>query len=375
MISWGDAVKQTHRVETVGSLQVRDGSSIETIADDLALASWSIDVDSSRATRRTGSATFADYDAAFVPLSAASVVAPFGVELRLRQRLETPSGFTDWRSLATLVLNDATTVDVGPIELSVLGADRASKVAEARLSAPYTIASGTNVETAIRNLIQNQVPDLPTSFASTAATTPLLILNEEDDPWQRAQEIAGAAGMELFFDPDGVCTLRVPSDPSDPSASIAYSYSDGADSILTELQVSMNTEQSYSHAVFIGIGPDGNAAVRADAFDLDPLSPTYFDGPFGDKPVFLKTTIVSPNAGNAQTQANQAAQALLNRKKGAFLEVSFESIPIPLEASDVIHLSRPQSGISQAFVLDAFRLSSDLGSNMDATCRAVRVLS
>lgn len=369
-----DVAKRAHKVETLARLQQRIGNDVVTLADNLELADWRVQVDATRAVRRNGSCTLADPDSIYQPLTTANAVAPYGTEFVIRQRFVGARGPTDWQSLGTFTIQKPETNDDGIITTQLMGDDRSAKVAEARLIAPYTVEAGTNVATAIQTLISSRVSGLTYAFASTSATTPLLVLNEQDDPWQRAQEMASSAGLELYFDPDGVCTLRVPPDPASPLAVPAVVYADGEDSILTQVGVQLDTSDSYSHAVFIGEGPDNQAPVRADAYDDDPASPTYYLGPFGDKPVFLRTQIVSPDPALAASQAVQSAQSLLNRKRGGFMRVTFQGVPIPtLEGSDLVRATRPESGVDQLLVLDSFSFSSDLAEEMPASTRAVRL--
>lgn len=375
-LTWEEAAaKSVQLLEGRATLQRRSGGNVTVVAEDLELAAWSVTVDGTRAIRRTMSATLADPDSDYVPLSASSNIAPYGIELKIETRLKSASGlYTPWASLGVFVLDKPATDDVGWLRATISGNDRAAKVAEARLVSLYTIAAGTNVATAIRDLLNSRISGLTYSFVSTTATTPLVVLNEGDDPWQRAQELASAAGLELYFDAYGVCTLRVPPDPTSSSAVIAATFEDGPDSFLMTVGVELDTEQSYSHAVFIGEGPDGTAPIRADAYDDEPTSPTYYLGAFGDKPVFLHTPLVSPDPALAASQAAQAAQALLNRKKGGFKKVTFSAIPIAtLEASDLVQVTRTESGVNQLLVLDSFSFTSDLGAMMPASTRAVRL--
>lgn len=374
-----EALNRTAIVHSRARIQRRDATGeVTTITppgtDDpyLAIAEGaSISVDSNAAVRRTLNLPIADTDG-LVPLNAASPILPFGNEIVVEMGVTLADGTEEYVTVGVFGIQEAETNDNGTLTLGLQCSDRAQKVIDARLTKAYKIAKTTNTATAIAALIEAGVPNLPMSFVSTQSDTPAMVIEEGADRWNEGQTMGSADGLDLYFDAEGILRLNTVPDPADPDAPIAFTFAE--DGILGSVRVKVSSEKTYSHAVFTGEPQDNRAPVRADAYDTDPASPTYYLGPFGDKPVFLSTPIVSTDATKARAQAKAAAERLLNKHKGGSREISFTSPPIPsLEGGDLIRITRAASDVDAVFVLDSFTLPLDPSGEMTASVREVRL--
>lgn len=318
--------------------------------EGLPILGGSVTSDRTAEIRGRCSVTIAGPD--LVPMSAFDPLAPFGTELQIFSGVRLSTG-PEVVSLGIFGIQESkVSDDGGTIQLD--GLDRAQLVKDADFEATYVIAAGTNIAAAILGLIDNGVPGLTYNFASTAATTPLLVFADDSSSsrWTEALKLAAAAGCDLFFDADGVCVLEpVPNPRSDPVAAL----SDGPGGVVVTAGKAWSRTPSYNRVIARSDNPDPvQAPVRAVATDTDPTSPTFYGDQFGRKPKRF--------AGPYKTedQAQNAADSELRRTLGIAQTIDLTVAPNPaLEAGDVVSVHRTSIGIDEVDVLDT--VTYDLG--------------
>lgn len=332
------------------------------LASDLRVIAGSVSVDAQSAIRRRCSVTIVDPTGVLIPSSPGSALAPYGNELRLFR------GYgTELLPLGVFRIESADVADDGVQTVSITGFDRASTIAEARLESPYIVAAGVNYATAISDLITSRFAGLTYSFTTTTRTTPVLVFEEGADPWQAAQNMAASIGCELFLDPIGVCVLRA--EPTGVSGSAVWTYIDDSTSTIITAGNNLRAKPSYNAAIVSGESTGLAAPVRATAYDLDPASPTYFNGPYGKRPVFLKSAYITTTA-----QAQEAANALLTRELGGTEQLELEVIPHPAhEAGDLIRAVKASIGVDDFCLVQSFDVPLDVSTPMRLLTKARRV--
>lgn len=271
--------------------------------------------------------------------------------------------------VGVFTLNDVEITDgPGGVAIEVAGADLSRKISRNRWDDTYIIEAGTNYATAIQDMVRNRMPDAVFNFASTSRTTPRLFFGEQssNDPWQDAQDLATAIGYELFFDARGICTLRPEPDPEIGDS--VWEFEDRARPTMIELRRRVTDENTYNKVVVTGEGTSNTAPVRAVAIDDDPSSPTYYLGPYGT--VTMRFTSSSVTTGE---QAQDAADALLRRVKGATEAVELSVVPMPaLEPGDVVTVTRDKTKIEGRFLIDQLRIPLGADESMRAVGRRQR---
>jgi hypothetical protein len=271
--------------------------------------------------------------------------------------------------LGRFLLNEVTISDgQNGLEIEVAGADLARKVSRNRWNTTFVIREGTNVATAIQSLIRNRFPACTFNFCSTEETTPRMVFGEQsqNDPWSDCQELAMSAGLELFFDPYGICTLRPQPDPAIHES--AWTFDDRANPTITDLVRGVTDQDTYNYVVVTGDSTTTRRRVRGIAADRDPSSPTYIFGPYG-----LVTLRVTSSAVKTGAQAVKAANALLLKVKGATETVSLSAVPMPaIEPSDVITVVRDRSKVEGQFVVEQLHIPLAASQPMRAVCRRQR---
>lgn len=352
----------------------------------------------------TGSTTALEDDD-LVPGSGLDLLTPFGNELRLYRgiRYRQQDAFTyaassalyaTYAALGTAIGSySALTLIPGPIgtvdefvplgvfpmtevsinqdeagvQLDITGVDRSMIVSDNRWLEPYQIASGTNVKTALTNLLQDRYPDILLRFADTTATTTAVTLgvDTENDPWADAQQIAEAAGLQLYFDADGYCVLDSIADYTVAASVEQYNENEEA-MVLTTSRI-LSRDGIFNAVVVTAEGTDTVEPYRAVAVDDNPSSPTYVYGPFGYKPTFRSSPLI-----NSQESANKYATSVLNEIKGTQEGLQWAQIVDPsLDAGDLVSIVNVTAKLARAIVIDRLSIPLSAADAMAAQGRTI----
>lgn len=329
-----------------------------------------VQVDATAAVRRTFTCQIADA-LDYLPLSPSGLISPFLTEIRVYTGIVYQDGTFDRWAIFTGGLIDPKADDTdADVILSLTASDRAQSISDRLLPFPYVIAAGTSCTAAIQALILSVRPGIKFSVASPVDSTslPATVLDQLSDPWQGAQDMAAAYGLECFFDGMGVCVIRPIPDPNNQTP--VWYFIEGANAIIKEVATTLSATSSYSHAIAIGQTVDGATPVRSDVYDTDPTSPTNYTGAFGDRPIELQSDFIT-----TQSQADAAAQALLTRSKGAVLNVSLAHVPLTaLDEEDVIYIRRDRMGVNSSFVLQSFSIPCyPSADSMQPVCKGIQI--
>jgi hypothetical protein len=236
----------------------------------------------------------------------------------------------------------------GGLSIQISGVDLSRSISRNSWEDVYFVPSGTNYADAIQDIIEDRLPGTQYNFASTEHTTPKLIfgMSMDSDPWQDAQDLATAIGMELFFDAQGVCTLREVPDPG--TGQSVWTFSDGANPTIASVTRSLTDQTVYNYITAYGESVDNAVPVSAVSFDDNPNSPTYYLGDYGKVP----TSFTSPEITTVE-QAQAAADALLNLSIGAAENVELSVVPMPaIEPGDVVTLTIGTVKVTGTFMVN-----------------------
>jgi hypothetical protein len=239
--------------------------------------------------------------------------------------------------------------------VTVTAADRAYEVAEAGFLYPTNSQVGNPVTFEFQRLVDDAVDDAVFG-PSDYFPDPMPQLTWQDDRAGALDEIAAAVGCYWFCLADGSFVLR----------RIPWTYnrvsdatvSDGTDGIIVA-EPSRLRDDVYNSVTATGERADGSAPVYALAEDLNPVSPTFVNGPFGRRHYTL--SLQTPQTqGTAQTAAN----AFL-RSSVALQEVWTWTQPVDaaLELGDAVTVEAfDREGVLQ--VVAGFTLPLTVGESM-----------
>ena len=345
-------------------------ASTGTLLSTASPISGEVTIDSRRSVRRQCSLEFVDANGTLVPTNnKSSVLLPFNREIKIYRGVLYQDGTEE---LVPLGVFQITTVEVtdtaSGVRITVQGSDRSLKVSKAKwTNHNFYIENNTAKETAIVQILKDRYPNVKTDFPATGQVTSLIYptLDQSSDPWKEALKIAESAAMDLYFDENGTARMRPIPDPDLGKALVEYT--DGEDSVLTQLGRNLSSDESYNHVIYTGEGTNLTIGVIGEAFDNNPSSPTYVTT-YGSVPIFKS----SPNILTV-AEAEEAARAELKKVIGASEKISWDQIVNPAhDVYDLVKIVRGPSGVNSTLMLDAITIPLASTATMNAIGRSRR---
>lgn len=369
----------------VNKVEVRNNGILVEDVSNYVQPGASVSADETRQVRRTCTLTLAGLPLSMIPENESDLLHPAsGNELYIYRGIKYSDGTTEFAQLGVFRMTKPVVTDDGDsVTVAISGQDRSSVITRISWQQPYSVATGTNLGTAIKAGIASRWPaaaaTLQYNFAPTSFTVPATVWGanpgqSSNDPMADFIALAAVGGMELFFDYAGNPTMRPIADPT--TAQVVASYVEGADCNLTQLARTLDETQTYNGvAVYCnGTGPAGPFAVFL--WDADPTSPTYYLGNWGQVPFPIVTTAIpgpTQSLVDATAQATAMAQAQLQLILGAFDATSFECLPNPaLAEGDCLTLGRARIKVNSNYVASALTIPLDPESAESITNRPQR---
>lgn len=314
---------ESHRVATRVQLFLTNGDVL-----DLEHTGGSVTVDRAQAIRRTCTVTGAD--PALIPRTPTDQLATYGAKLRISRGIDYGDGTQELVPLGVFRL-DAVDGDVNEGPVSLQGKDLSAIIADDKFTEPFKV-SGTVVG-AVTALIQRSIP--AADVISLVVDQPIgsRVFDVEADPWAGAQEIAAAAGAEVYANADGVFVIAaLPNLLTTPPAWAIEAVEGG---VYISGNRAMTSDNVFNGVLARGENTSENVPpVSYLAVDDDPTSPTYWDGPFGRRPKFI-----SSSAYTTVNACAQAANAELAKSKAPNASGDITSLPnAALEPGDVLRV-------------------------------------
>jgi hypothetical protein len=303
----------------------------------------------------------------WIPLDSTDRLSPFGTELEVRRGVRFADGSTELVTLGRFGLEDAEVTDDGTGPSARISAlDRMERLSKGKFEDIHQVADGTRFTQAILDVVLGIWPDCPVmdGFVDASSMTSTLLPTAQtgDDPAEFIQGLAFAIAMSLYFDGDGVLTLRKYAD-QDPVLGLVE-----GEGILLNASRNWSRTTAFNKVIVTGENTDGADVYRAVAVDDDPLSPTFYGGPFGKVPEFRSYPQIESDA-----QAQDVANNILAKEIGAPSTVSFGMVPNPaLEPEDTILISRPSIGVDEPHVIDSLTIGLGASEAMTGQTRERR---
>lgn len=360
-----DAVRSSHQI----------ASRVEILSSGTVVATFpavggNVALDANAAIRGSADVTFVDDGTlGIVPTDATDPLAPYGQEIRVSRGVRYPDGSEELVALGVFGIQDVDVSDTNEgVEIQVTGRDRAQKVIDARFEEPYQVAAGIDHNTALQAVIDAGVPGLTYDLADVAATTGQLLAAEQDDRWAFAQEMAKTRGYLLYFDGAGQVVTEIIAAPTGTSQADII---EGEGGVLLTAGRRWTRDGTFNRVIATGENTGVGTPVRGVATDDNPLSPTYYFGPFGKVPRFYTSSFITTAA-----QALDAAQGILNKELGTSQTVTFGAVVNPaLEPNDIVKITRQRAGIDENHVIDSLTVPLSATESMTGQTRAVQVTS
>ncbi|MFE7906500.1 DUF5047 domain-containing protein [Streptomyces albogriseolus] len=319
-------IAESHTVVTRVQLFLTTGEVV-----DLPHTGGSVTVDRSQAIRRTCTVTCPD--PAVIPRTPADQLATYGARLLVQRGVDYGDGTEELVPLGLFRL-DSVDGDVSDGPVTLQGKDMSAVVADDKFVTPYT-AMGTAVG-AVTALIRRSLPDAQVISSIVDAGIGRRTFDVEGDPWAACQEIAAAAGAEVYATADGEFAIATLPDllTTPPTWEIAAQEH----GVYISARRGMTSDNVFNGVLARGENAaDGILPVSYLATDDDPGSPTYWGGPFGRRPAFYSSsTLIS------MINCQAAAQLKLQTAKAPNASGDITALPNPaLEPGDVLRIRHP----------------------------------
>ncbi|MFF4791817.1 DUF5047 domain-containing protein [Streptomyces sp. NPDC001276] len=338
---------ESHEVATRVQLFLTTGEII-----DLPHTGGQVTVDRGQAIRRTCTVTCPD--PSLIPRTPSDQLATYGARLRVARGVYYGDGSSELVPLGLFRL-DSVDGDVSEGPVTLQGKDLSAIIADDKFTAPYT-AAGTAVG-AITALIRRSLPDASVLSTVTDVAIGRRAFDTEGDPWAACQEIAAAAGAEVYANADGEFVIAILPDLLATAPAWDIAAEEGG--VYISANRGMSSERVYNGVLARGENAADNVPpVSYLAVDDDPGSPTYWGGPFGRRPMFhSSSTLISA------TTCQAAARLKLAEAKAPNASGDITSLPNPaLEPGDVLRIVHPD-GTRELHQAASFTVPLDEGGN------------
>lgn len=332
------------------------------LASDVILSGY-IQMDNV-AVRRELHVTFVDADGVLTPATTRDLLSPKGTELRVKRGLYIPS-LDDYEYVPLgvfgLVKPEVRSHSDGVV-LECKGFDRVDAVRARRFTQPWVIAKGTLVTQAIADIVASRIPNIPVKITPSVFTTPEMVFDRLDSPWDAVRTLASAAGLYAYF--DGLGSLVI--EPA-VGRETGVTYTIGTEvATLMNVSRSMDSDETYSGIQVTGENPD-QTTFRVEKWDMDPTSPTYSEGPFGRRPYGYFSELITTLA-----QAQAKVDELFPQKVRIAEEVEIYTVgTLGHDIDDVFTVVDPRSKTNGKYqiVSGTIPLRVSQGDNLRWRCK------
>ena len=362
------ALRKSHEVYSYVDVISPQGETVR-----LPAASGDIKVDRTAAIRRSVSISCVDPLEILVPKGVNSILTPYGAELRPYRGIRHDNGDIEVYPLGVFRIAKVSVSDTtgGSPIIGIEGFDRSRTISRDKFTVPYVIAGGTNVITAIKDIIERTYATPDYDIVTTALTTTApRVYDSGDDPWEACMELAQSMGAEIYFNANGWLTIATPVDmDSMPSAN--FTYMEGYGNTLLDLSQSYSDEPGYNGVIVVGESPgDELPPVRGEAWDDEPSSLTYRLGPYGEVPLFISDTLIK-----TEEDATASALGALNNLLGFSSQLDISAIVNPTyECGHIVDVVRERSNINASYAIDSFNVPLSGQTTQSLTIRQKRVI-
>lgn len=290
-------------------------------------------------------------------------ITPYGREIYVERGITYGDGSTEWVGQGYYRIYSVSQDSAPRGTLRVSAKDRMSGLIDARSMSPQSFGAGTSVSSIFDYLVEEVYGSgvvIVFDFDAASATFPTAHVLEEDR-YKFLKDIADSFGKVMYYDYAG--RLRIESAP-EPSIAV-FDVSHGEGGVLVSVSRTLTRDGVYNAVVATGEVVGEFPPVRAGAYDLNPNSPTFWNGPFGQVPMFYSSSFITTEA-----QAQSAADSILQRQLGVPYEMSLTMVPNPaLEPLDPIAVSYDDRELSELHVLQSITIPLTPEGAMQATTK------
>ncbi|MCI4013021.1 DUF5047 domain-containing protein [Brevibacterium sp. ZH18] len=274
-------------------------------------------------------------------------LSPYGSRVRVFMRMHYDRGNYEQVPLGVYRVEEVSQQGLRPGRAALDGLSLEAQVQDERFTSPRSLAIGPG-QYWVERLIKEVLPEVSLSWRLDDILIPELV--EERDRWglidgrSRDPSIAKSLGGRVFCDSRGsFVAAPVPTLEDTP----AWALAAGPGGALVEPQQTLSRDGVYNQIVAQGATENGKPPVGpAIASDDDPISPTYYKGPFGAVPLFYTSKMLT-----TFQQCQKAALSLLAPRLGLKQTVSVSAlVNYAIEPDDIITVTMPDETVENHIV-------------------------
>lgn len=247
--------------------------------------------------------------------------------------------------------------------LKVQALDRSCR-AQGDLGNTIAIDLGTSPSLAVPQILAKRIPHTTFSLASTSFQTPALILQPDTDGWEECTRLMTSVGQSLYFDREDRCVSSLRA--LVPSTDYVWHYDENNFSDFKDVHRHASNDLFPNVVRVVSTNP-ATPNVVGEASDLNPKSPTYRYGDYGEQVRTFQSEQVT-----TVEQANTMALYLLSKLLGPQDEITFKAVPNPiLDVGDTIRITCAAEGLENfpALISQLKMPLTIQGGWMEVTCR------
>jgi hypothetical protein len=294
-------------------------------------------------------------------VNGSGLLYPRGNEIRLFKGIKYSNGSSEYASLGSFLLQEVdVNEDTSGVTFDGTLQDRGYTVSRARFTQSYQTSGTNTTDIEIYNIINAQVAGLSYAFTPAITAGGVSIIptvqtyNAGDDAWAACLQLASDAGMELFFDYNGVCTLQFIQNPLN-TASVA-SYLSGGFAAPVVIKRKLSNLNVPNVIIGQSSGSGVTTPLQTYWWDNNVGSATFYaagtPGPTLPAKTGTYPTLVATLTTNAATTLAQLQNAVNNAGLSVIGTIEGGNISIrdnaAQDVNDVVTLFSVNAGITSA---------------------------
>lgn len=357
-----EAVKGSHRI-AFKALALEPGQSgTQPEGIELAVIGGSVKYEWNAAVRASLDLTVQATSSVGFPTRAADALDVSGKEIIVYRGIDYGGGDTELVSLGYFRIDtDEQDIPVNrPIRIEA--PDRMAGIVDARLESPRQYTTSWTYGDAVEDLVTEVYPDAVIEWDDATSGQHLgSAVMQDEERYALLDDLVTAVGKICYWDYRGVLVVRDIPDPTVTVGEIRH----GPRGTLTGLKRRRSRVGVVNIIVASGEATDERPPARGVARDENPLSPTYWQGPFGPVPDFYSSPLLTTDS-----MAAKAARTILDRRLGINYAVDLSAVPnTAFEVGDPIEVSYSDEIGVEIHIIDSMTIGLGASEAMTATMR------
>jgi len=236
-------------------------------------------------------------------------------------------------------------------QVSLSASDLAADVVDAQFETPQSSIPANTISTEFRRLVQDALGDA-TFGTSDLTGVKIPPLAWQSDRAQALDDMSATVAMLWYPLADGSFVQRYvpwtkPGQVAQVTLSDGTNAAPGVNNAVADWTITVSRTGVYNSVVFASERQDGTPPVFATVRDVSVVSPTFYLGNFGRKPLLIQN-----QAALSQSQCLQAAQSAL--KAATAITQTWDPVSIvpdaSLELGDLIAMNAEGAASTQVIV-------------------------